>query len=63
MIASRGEYVCASCGEVVETALDPSAGASQRYIEDCPVCCRPNVLQVTIDPLTREGTIWAVFEE
>jgi Cysteine-rich CPXCG len=31
---------CPYCGEGYETAVDPSAG-SQRYIEDCAVCCRP----------------------
>ncbi len=31
---------CPYCGESYETAVDPSAG-SQRYIEDCAVCCRP----------------------
>jgi len=29
--------------------VDPSAGSAQRYVEDCPVCCRPNVIDVTID--------------
>jgi hypothetical protein len=31
---------CPYCGESYETIVDPSAG-SQRYIEDCAVCCRP----------------------
>jgi len=31
---------CPYCGESYETVVDPSAG-SQRYIEDCAVCCRP----------------------
>ena len=34
-------YVCASCGETIETALDRSSGEEQEYVEDCPVCCRP----------------------
>ena len=56
-------YVCAYCGETVETSVDESAGASQRYIEDCAVCCRPNVLHVTVHPETDEAEIWAEFEE
>jgi hypothetical protein len=32
--------VCPYCGESYETTVDLSAG-SQRYIEDCAVCCRP----------------------
>ena len=31
---------CPYCGEAYETPVDPSAG-SQRYVEDCAVCCRP----------------------
>ena len=31
---------CPYCGESYETVVDLSAG-SQRYIEDCAVCCKP----------------------
>jgi hypothetical protein len=31
---------CPYCGEAFETEVDCSPGG-QRYIEDCPVCCRP----------------------
>ena len=31
---------CPYCGEGYETVVDLSAG-SQKYIEDCAVCCRP----------------------
>jgi len=31
---------CPYCGESYETQIDLSAG-SQRYIEDCAVCCKP----------------------
>ena len=31
---------CPYCGESYETVIDLSAG-SQRYIEDCAVCCKP----------------------
>ena len=40
--------VCPSCGERLEILVDPSI-RRQDYIEDCQVCCRPMVLQVTID--------------
>ncbi|MEM1202765.1 MAG: CPXCG motif-containing cysteine-rich protein [Acidobacteriota bacterium] len=46
-------YHCAYCGEPVEVDVDLSAGRSQTYVEDCWVCCRPNVLTVTFD---REGS-------
>lgn len=40
----EGAYVCPTCGERIVIPLDPSAGADQQYVEDCPVCCNPNVL-------------------
>jgi len=39
---------CPYCGEGFDTVVDCSAG-SQRYIEDCPVCCRPIELQVEVN--------------
>jgi hypothetical protein len=35
-------YQCPHCAELVDTDPDPGGGLSQDYIEDCPVCCRPN---------------------
>jgi hypothetical protein len=32
---------CPYCGQPNEIGLDPGSGASQEYIEDCQVCCRP----------------------
>jgi len=32
-------YICDACGEEIVIPIDPSAGASQEYVEDCPVCC------------------------
>ena len=37
-----GWYQCPHCGEAVDTSPDPGAGREQDYLEDCPVCCRPN---------------------
>jgi hypothetical protein len=42
-------YICDSCGEEIDIALDFAAGSHQEYVEDCPVCCRPNVIHVEID--------------
>lgn len=39
---------CPYCGEPIELLVDDSAG-SQRYIEDCHVCCRPIVVTVSVD--------------
>jgi hypothetical protein len=45
----EASYVCGSCGEEIVVPLDPSAGASQQYVEDCPVCCTPNEVFVAYD--------------
>jgi hypothetical protein len=42
-------YICDSCGEEIEVSLDPSAGTHQSYVEDCPVCCVPNLLRISWD--------------
>lgn len=44
-----GDYICPACGETIDVRVDPSAGSFQEYVEDCPVCCRPNVLRITFD--------------
>jgi hypothetical protein len=43
------EYTCAFCGETNVTFVDFSAGMQQSYVEDCQVCCQPNVLFIQID--------------
>lgn len=43
-------YDCQSCGEEIVVPIDPFAGREQEYVEDCPVCCRPHVLTVRIEP-------------
>jgi Cysteine-rich CPXCG len=42
-------FMCAYCFENNSTFIDPSGGEYQRYIEDCQVCCQPNVLLITWD--------------
>lgn len=42
-------YTCPSCGEAIDVRVDPTGGREQSYVEDCPVCCRPNVLRVMVD--------------
>jgi DNA replicative helicase MCM subunit Mcm2 (Cdc46/Mcm family) len=54
-------YVCDSCGEEIVIPLDPSQGSEQEYVEDCPVCCRPNVIHVEFDE-EGESRIWAERE-
>ena len=55
-------FQCAGCGECNETSVDESAGRNQSYVEDCQVCCRSNVLQISFDPDTEEFLISAELE-
>ena len=45
----EGTYTCDACGEEIVIPLDLSAGIRQDFVEDCPVCCRPNVIHVEIE--------------
>ncbi|GAB4382320.1 MAG: CPXCG motif-containing cysteine-rich protein [Elainellaceae cyanobacterium] len=62
MMNSTAEYVCAFCGEPNLTFVDFSAGGSQSYVEDCQVCCRPNVLYIHIDEDSLEVEIHSEYE-
>ena len=57
-----GTYVCAKCLQVNEIPVDPSAGFDQSFVEDCAVCCWPNLLRVLINDATGEVSIEAVEE-
>ncbi len=59
---SEGAYICDSCGEEIVIPLDPSAGLSQEYVEDCPVCCHPLVIHVEFDDDGNEPRVWAEAE-
>jgi Cysteine-rich CPXCG len=45
----EASYTCDSCGEEIVVPIDLTAGSDQEYVEDFPVCCRPNVIHVEID--------------
>ncbi|MCA9229889.1 MAG: CPXCG motif-containing cysteine-rich protein [Planctomycetales bacterium] len=55
------QYICDSCGEEIVIPVDLSAGFSQEYVEDCPVCCHANIIRVEIDP-TGEVSSWSESE-
>jgi len=55
-------FQCASCCEWNETQVDSSGGSRQSYVEDCQVCCKPNVLHVRWDAGAGEYTIAAELE-
>lgn len=39
---------CPYCGETISVLIDGSL-PEQEYVEDCQVCCRPIVFNVSID--------------
>jgi hypothetical protein len=57
----EASYICDSCGEEIVLPIDLSAGSGQAYVEDCPVCCRPNVIHVEIDD-DGDVRVWAEGE-
>jgi Cysteine-rich CPXCG len=61
-VQDEASYVCNSCGEEIVVPIDVSAGMSQRYVEDCPVCCCPNLVHVEIDQ-SGEAHVWAESEQ
>jgi hypothetical protein len=58
----NSHYQCAGCGQWNETYVDESAGARQRYVEDCQVCCKPNVLDVRWSAAEESCVIHAELE-
>lgn len=47
-------YTCPHCGESIDLGVDPSAGPTQQFVQDCSVCCNPNVLTIHFD---RDGQV------
>jgi hypothetical protein len=60
-LREQAAYCCDSCGEQIVVPIDLSAGASQEYVEDCPVCCRPNVIRMEVDE-DGAARVWATRE-
>ena len=53
---------CPYCGESLDLWVDETGGSSQKYVEDCQVCCQPNVLTVRWDGSAQEFTITSELE-
>ena len=60
--ADEGAYVCPTCGERIVIPTDPTAGDEQQYVEDCPVCCNPNVIHVEFVEASDRPRVWAEAE-
>jgi hypothetical protein len=55
-------FQCAAYGEWNATIVDESAGSRQGYVEDCQVCCKPNVLRIEYDNSAQKFFIAAELE-
>ena len=55
-------FQCSYCGEWNQAEVDESAGSPQSYVEDCQVCCQPNLLVVRFDALDEPFVIRAERE-
>jgi hypothetical protein len=60
-VKDEASYFCDSCGEEIVVPVDLSAGDEQTYVEDCPVCCRPMVIHVSVDD-DGEVSVWGEAE-
>lgn len=56
------QYVCDACGEEIVVPIDLTGGSHQDYVEDCPVCCNPSLIHLTIED---DGAVrvWAEPEQ
>lgn len=61
-LSEEAGYVCNSCGEEIVVPLDISEGHRQEYVEDCPVCCNPNVIFVEFDS-NGHSNVWSRAEQ
>lgn len=50
----EASYVCDACRQEFQFPVDITDGARQQFVEECPVCCHENVIQIEVDD---EGTV------
>ena len=60
-MSDEGFYNCPSCGEEIVVPIDLSAGSEQEYVEDCPVCCHPNIIHIEVED-TGDVRVWVTGE-
>lgn len=44
--SESASYRCGACGEEIVIDVDRTEGETQTFVEDCPVCCRANEVNV-----------------
>ena len=58
----KGASVYPKCGEQIVIPLDLSGGSDHQYVEDCPVCCNPNVIHIEFFGDGESPRVWADAE-
>jgi hypothetical protein len=58
----EGSYICDACGEEIVIPIDLTQGTTQSYVEDCPVCCRANIVHVLLEE-DGKSQVWAEPEQ
>ena len=49
MMLETRNIQCPYCGEIIQVLVDTSTG-TDRYWEDCQVCCRPMAFTLVVGP-------------
>lgn len=52
-------FFCAYCFEENDIVVDGSGALVQHYVEDCQVCCKPNLLTITIGQERQDASVTA----
>lgn len=55
-------FLCACCGEENDITIDQLEGGNQEFVQDCSVCCRPNVIIARFNYHTNEFDL-EVYQE
>ena len=53
--------MCPYCGEMSDLTVEDEGWSRQSFVQDCPVCCRPNAVRVEVG---KDGDVrvWAERE-
>ncbi len=60
---AESAFLCAFCGQPTPLEVDPEDGSTQSMTVDCSVCCRPNVIRLSLAPDGAPRAIEALPEQ
>jgi hypothetical protein len=56
-------FVCEYCGTTNDLFIDPSGGAEQEFVQDCRLCCRPNVIRARFNEFSQRYDVSVYLED